>query len=216
MLRARKLASAALTTCLVTAGGIGTAVLTAGAAHAGTCPTASQIVTDLNAIASGAGGLGSKLAALTRDSSPDDVQSAAQSAAAGLSAMSSDFAADTSALGGCTELGSAISQTAADAFASLADATKQMLSPLTGAHPIFAQYGLTAPITSSLRALEAALDAYTHALLTAAPSQQGTITSGQSSTDSSLTNAISSYDQTCIPSPLYPTVPPICVPIPGI
>src|SRR5271169_1805373 len=127
MLRARKLASAALTTCLVTTGGIGTTVLTASTAHASTCPTVSQIVTGINAIASEAGGLKTQLAALTRSSSPDDVQSAAQSTATGLSTMSNDSAADVSAWGGCTELGSADSQTVAGAFASLAGATQQML-----------------------------------------------------------------------------------------
>jgi len=211
MLRARKLASAALTTYLVTAGGIGTTVLTASTAHAGTCPTASQIVTDINVIASGAGDVKSQLAALTRSSSPDDVQSAAQSTAAGLNTMSNDLAADASALGGCPELGSADSQTTADAFASLAGATQKMLSPLTGDHSFFAQFGATAPIASTLRALEAALDSYAYALLAVAPSQQSAIAGGQSSTGSSLGNAIGLYGQICIPSPLYPTVQPVCV-----
>jgi hypothetical protein len=211
MLRARKLASAALTTCLVTAGGIGTTVLTASAAHAGACPTASQIVTDIKVIASGAGDLKSQLAALTSSSSRNDVQSAAQSTAAGLNTISNDSAADASALGGCTELSSADSQTVADAFGSLAGATQQMLSALTGDHSFFAQLVVTAPIASSLRALEAALDAYAYAFLAVAPSPQGAIAGSQSSIGSSLGNAIGVYGQICIPSPLYPTVQPVCV-----
>lgn len=210
MLRARNLASAALTASLVTAGGIGTTVLSAGAAHAGSCPTASQIVTDINLIASAAGGLDAKSGALTPSSSPDDVQSAAQSTAAGLSTMINDFSADTSALGGCPEPDSAESQPVADAFHSLTSATQQMLSTLTGKHAIFAQYGVTAPIAASLRALEAALDSYTFALIGVAPAQQGAITNGKDGVDSSLGNAINLYGQLCIPSPLYPAVPPVC------
>jgi hypothetical protein len=124
--------------------------------------------------------------------------------------MINDLSADTTALGGCPEPRSAASQAVADAFHNLTSATRQMLSTLTGKHAIFAQYGVTAPVASSLRALEAALDSYTFALIAAAPSQQGAITNGKDSADSSLGNAITLYGQLCIPSPLYPAVPPVC------
>jgi hypothetical protein len=211
MLRARKLASAALTVSLVTAAGIGTAVLSAGTAHAAdACPTASQIVTDINVIASAAGGLSAKSGALTPSSIPGDVQSAAQSTAAGLNTMINDFSADTAVLGGCPEPDSADSQAVADAFRSLTSATQQMLSTLTSKHSIFAQFGVTAPLASSLRALEAALDSYTYALIAANPSQQSALTNGKDSVDSSVGNAITLFGQLCIPSPLYPAVPPVC------
>ena len=211
MLRTRKLASAALTACLVTMGGIGTTVLSAGAAHAATCPTASQIVTDINAIASMAGGLTSQLGALTPSSSPGDVQSAAQSTVNGINTMSSQFDAAASALDGCPALGSPDSASVANAFDSLASATNQTLSTLIGDHPIFAQYGTTAPIASSLRTLESTFDSYAYALLSVAPSQQGPITDDQNSVDTSLGNAITTYEQLCIPSPLYPSLQPICI-----
>jgi hypothetical protein len=209
MLRARKLASAALTASLVTAGGIGTTVLSAGAVYAGTCPTASQIVTDINVIASAAGDLNAKWGALTSSSSPGDVQSAAQSTTAGLNAMIDVFSADTTSLGGCSEPGSADSRAVTAAFRSLTSATQQMLGTLTGKHSIFAQFGVAAPIASSLRTLEGALDSYAYALLAAA-SQQGAITTDKDSVDSSLGNAITLYEQLCIPSPLYPVVQPVC------
>jgi Hydrophobic surface binding protein A len=211
MLRARKLASVALTSCLVTAGGIGTTVLSAGAAHAATCPTTSQIVTDINAIASAAGGISSQSGALTPSSSPGDVQSAAQSTATGLSTMVSDLSADTTASSGCSALSSPDSQTVADAFGSLTAVTQQMLSTLIGKHSIFAQFGVTAPVTSSLQSLEAALDSFTFALTAVAPSQQGAITTGKDSVDTPLGKAIAVYGEICIPSPLYPSVPPVCV-----
>ncbi len=209
MLRARKLASAALTASLVTAGGIAATMLSAGAAHAGTCPTASQIATDINVIASAAEGLNAKPDALTLSSSPADVQSAAQSTAAGLSVMIGDLGADTTALGGCAEPDS---QAVADAFRNLTAATQRMLVTLIGKHSIFAQFSLTAPIATSLRSLETSFDSYTYALIGAAsPSQQGAITNGKDSVDNSLGNAITLFGQICIPSPLYPTVSPVCV-----
>jgi hypothetical protein len=211
MLRARNLASAALTVSLVTMGGIGTTVLSAGAAHAATCPTASQIVTDINATASVAGGLNSQLGTLSSNSSPSDVQSVAQSTADGLNTMINELNADADALNGCPALGSADSTSVANAFDSLANATNQMLSTLVGDHPIFAQYGATAPIAYSLQALEGSFDSYTFALLAVAPSQQGAITNDQNSVETSLGNAITIYNQLCIPSPLYPSLKPICV-----
>jgi hypothetical protein len=211
MPHARKLASAALTACLVTMGAIGTTALSAGTAHAATCPTASQIVTDINAITTAAGDLTSQLGTLTPTSSLGNVQTAAQSTVNSINTMSSQFNTAASALGGCPALGSSDSASVASAFDSLASATSQALSTLTGKHPIFAQYGFTAPIASSLRNLEAAFDSYAFALLTVAPSQQGPITDDQNSVDTSLGNATTTYEQLCIPSPLYPTIQPICV-----
>lgn len=211
MLRARKLASTALTTCLITMGGIGTTVLSAGAADAATCPTASQIVTDINTITSEAGGINSTLSPLTSNSAPGTVQSAGQFTGTGLNSMSSDFSVDTDTLSGCSALGTADSTSVANAFDSLAGTTNQMLSTLVRVHPIFAQYGLTAPIAAALRSLEGSSDSYALALATVAPSQQGAITSDQSSIDTNLNSAITTYEQICIPSPLYPIVPPVCV-----
>jgi hypothetical protein len=210
MLRARKFASAALTASLVTAGGIGATVLSAGVAHASTC-TADQIVTNINVIASGAGSLSSQLGALTPNSSPDDVQSAAQSTATGLSTMVNESNADTTAMSGGPALSSADSQTVANALHSLTSATQQLLSTLTGKHSIFAQFSATAPIGSSLRSLEAALDSYTFAFIEVVPSQQSAVTNDKNSVDTALGDTITLYDQICVPSPLYPTVQPVCV-----
>ena len=42
------------------------------------------------------------------------------------------------------------------------------------------------------------------------PTRQGDVTNDKDSLDSSVRNAISKYEQICIPSILYPQVPPIC------
>jgi hypothetical protein len=211
MLRARNLASAALTASLITMGGVGATVLSAGAAQAAACPTASQIVTDINAVTSVAGDLNAQLGTLGRNSGSGDVQSVAQSTTSGLAAISNDLNQDASALNGCSALGSADSAGVANAFDGLAAATNQMLSTLTRDQPVFAQFGQTAPITSALRSLEGTFDSYAYALVSVAPSQQGAIASDQSSVETSLGDEITLYSQICIPSPLYPTLQPLCI-----
>lgn len=211
MLHARKFASAALTACLVTAGGLGATVLSAGAAQAATCPTAGQIVADLNATAAVTGGFSSQLSALTQNSSPADVQSAAQATSNGLNTMSTELSADGNTLSGCPALSTSDSTSVANAFDNLVGVTNQTLSTLVRDHPIFAQYGLTAPIAGSLRTLESAFDSYAPALAAVAPSQQGAITDDQNSIDTSLGDAVTTYSQICIPTPLYPTLQPICI-----
>ena len=42
------------------------------------------------------------------------------------------------------------------------------------------------------------------------PTRKGDVTDDKNSLDSSVKNAISKYEQICIPSILYPTIPPIC------
>lgn len=211
MLCSRKLASAAVTACLVTMGGIGTTVLSAGAAHAATCPTASQIVTDINAVASMAASLNSQLSTLAPTSSASNVAAVAQSTTLGLNTMSNDLAADAVTLSGCPALGSADSATVADAFGDLAGPTNQMLSTLIGKHLVFAQFGVAAPISSALRSLEGSFDSEAFALLAVAPTQRDTITNAQNTVDASLGDAITVYEQLCIPSPLYPAIQPVCV-----
>jgi large exoprotein involved in heme utilization and adhesion len=70
---------------------------------------------------------------------------------------------------------------------------------------------LTAPIADSLRYLENNFDSFSNALVEVAPAQSSGITDDTSSADQSMGNAISLYEKLCIPSPLYPIVPPICV-----
>lgn len=211
MPRARKLASAALTAGLVTMGCVGVIALPAGAAQAATCPTASDIVAGINAVASQAGSIKASLNTLTTSSSPNSVQSAAQSTTNSLNTMSDNLVANASALNGCSPLNSSDAQTAATAFDGLGNSTNQMLGTLIGKHSIFAQFGVTAPINGALRNLEASVDSYTFALLDVAPTQRSAITDDKNGMNTSVGNASSVYSQLCIPSPLYPVVPPVCV-----
>lgn len=210
MLRARKLASAALTAGLIAAGGLGATVLSASAAHAAACPTASQIVTGINAAATATANLESRLSPLSTSSRGSDVQLAARSTTDALNALTNDYNTQASALNGCPALSTSGAQSVAQAFDNLANVNLAMLATLTGKHAIFAQFTVTAPINASLRSLEAGFDADALALLGVAPSQQDAISADYNNITNGLDNTINTYNQVCIPSPLYPIILPVC------
>jgi hypothetical protein len=148
---------------------------------------------------------------LNSSSNPGVVRDTAQAITGNLAAMINELGDDASSLQQCGALNNADSQAAATAFSGMTAATVQMLNALTSAHLVFAQYGATAPIASALRALESSLDYFSDTLTQIAPSQAANIGASQSQADSATDNAITIYDQLCIPTPLYPTLPPICV-----
>jgi hypothetical protein len=42
------------------------------------------------------------------------------------------------------------------------------------------------------------------------PTKQADVTADKNMLDTSVGNTITLYQQICIPSPLYPTIPPVC------
>ncbi|KAF7358232.1 hypothetical protein MVEN_00872000 [Mycena venus] len=93
------------------------------------------------------------------------------------------------------------------------------LATIIGKHSIFAQFQVTAPIAAILRNLEVIIDSFAFALIDVIPQearraiqpQLGTVSSDQSALDTALENTITTYDEICIPSPLYPIELPSCV-----
>jgi hypothetical protein len=211
MLRARKLASAALTAGLIAAGGVGTTVLSAGAALAATCPTASQTATSLNALTAQTGNLNNRLSPLSTNSSASDVNVAARATVDALNTLTNDYAAQASALNGCSAYGASDSQRVSSAYTGLINVTQATLATLIGKHSIFAQFQQTAPIAAVQRNLEASFDSDSLALLNVAPSESDSISSGYNAGTNSLNDSINTYNQVCIPSPLYPIILPVCV-----
>jgi hypothetical protein len=206
-LRAR--AAALVAVPALAAGGLLAAA--APAAHAAPACSVATIEADTSAAADLARSVNTQTSSLNSNSAPGVVRDTAQAITGNLAAMSNELGDDANSLQQCGPLNNADSQAAATAFSGMTSATVQMLNALTGAHIIFAQYGATAPIASALRALESALDHFSGTLTQIAPSQVGDIDASQSQADSATGNAITTYDQLCIPSPLYPTLPPICV-----
>jgi len=70
---------------------------------------------------------------------------------------------------------------------------------------------LTAPITAVLRSLEGGIDAFAYMLIGLIPTRKTAVIGGQSSLDNSVKTSISTYQQFCIPSLLYPVTLPSCV-----
>ncbi|KAJ7620345.1 hypothetical protein FB45DRAFT_1094476 [Roridomyces roridus] len=95
-----------------------------------------------------------------------------------------------------------------------------LLATVIGKHSPFAQFALTAPIAAVLRILEAVVDSFAFALIAVIPTQATvpqlssraahTISSDQAALQTAIGNTITTYNEVCIPSPLYPIVLPVC------
>jgi hypothetical protein len=181
------------------------------AAYAAPSCGITVIVANINAFTSQAGAANLALGGISFTSDGRQVQTAANSLAGQLNEMASGLATAADGLSGCGALSAADAQTAATAFSNAVSAAGALLSTIGEKHDIFAQFGSTAPIASALRQLEDTFDSYAAALAGVATSQANNITSSQQQADASLGNAISLYEQICIPTPLYPTLKPICV-----
>ncbi|KAH9172541.1 hypothetical protein EDB89DRAFT_2069621 [Lactarius sanguifluus] len=88
-----------------------------------------------------------------------------------------------------------------------------LLSTVIGKHSIFAQFGVTAPITGILRELEAAIDKFALSMINLISCAKDSVTKDQDDLDKSVGDTIKRYQQICIPVPLYPILQPICLPL---
>ncbi|KAF7332844.1 UVI-1 protein [Mycena venus] len=86
-----------------------------------------------------------------------------------------------------------------------------LLSTVIGKHSIFAQFGLAAPIAAILRSLESIIDTFAFALIAMIPTKTASVEAGKNALDTSVKNTIELYTQLCLPSPLYPLIPPVCI-----
>jgi hypothetical protein len=53
--------------------------------------------------------------------------------------------------------------------------------------------------------------AFAFAMINLIPTKQGDVTADKNSLDASVVKTVTLYKQLCIPSPLYPTLPAICI-----
>ncbi|KAJ7037267.1 hypothetical protein C8F04DRAFT_1093097 [Mycena alexandri] len=98
-----------------------------------------------------------------------------------------------------------------NALRSFVQVHQALLATVIGKHSIFAQFGATAPVAAVLRTLEATIDSFAFAMINLIPCGAGSVTDDKNGLDTSVGNSITLYTQLCIPSPLYPTLMPICV-----
>ncbi|KAJ7717776.1 hypothetical protein B0H16DRAFT_1700837 [Mycena metata] len=102
--------------------------------------------------------------------------------------------------------------TIVSALGSFVQVHQALLATVIGKHAIFVQFGTTAPVAAVLRTLEATIDSFAFAMINLIPCGADSVrTTRMVTLDTSVANSITLYAQFCIPSPLYPTVIPVCV-----
>ncbi|KAJ7871930.1 hypothetical protein B0H13DRAFT_1895579 [Mycena leptocephala] len=122
-----------------------------------------------------------------------------------------NLGADVTAMQATPPFIDAVAGPIVDALKEFVRVHQQLLATVIGKHGIFAQFGVTAPIAAILQSLEAAIDAFAFAMINLIPTKQGDVTADKNSLDASVVKTVTLYKQLCIPSPLYPTLPAICI-----
>ncbi|KAJ7434464.1 hypothetical protein FB451DRAFT_1467571 [Mycena latifolia] len=172
--------------------------------------TAPQVVTNIQIVTSISGSTNSAVGKLTPTTSPSQIKTIGATVATNLNTIITNLGGDVTAMQATTAFGDADAQTVVDALRTFVEVHQALLSTIIGKHSILAQFGVTAPIAAALRSLEAAIDSFAFAMINLIPTQAPAVTNDQNSLDGSVTNTITIYEQICIPSILYPTLPPVC------
>ncbi|KAJ7315714.1 hypothetical protein DFH08DRAFT_820287 [Mycena albidolilacea] len=97
------------------------------------------------------------------------------------------------------------------ALDSFVEVHQALLATVISKHAIFAQFAVTAPIAAVLRTLEVIIDSFAFAMIDLIPCGAGSVTNDKNGLDITVENSITLYTEVCVPSPLYPTVLPICI-----
>ncbi|KAJ7330829.1 hypothetical protein DFH08DRAFT_966584 [Mycena albidolilacea] len=172
--------------------------------------TPDQVVGNINIVTSVSGNINSVLGGLSTTPTPSQAQTISQTVVTGFQTIINDLAGDVTAMQATPPFSDGADLIVA-ALTDFVRVHQALLSTVIGKHTIFAQFGLTGPITAVLRSLEAGIDSFAFALIAMIPTKQANVTTDKNMLDDSVGNTITLYQQICIPSPLYPTVPPVCV-----
>ncbi|KAJ7870919.1 hypothetical protein B0H14DRAFT_3439728 [Mycena olivaceomarginata] len=172
--------------------------------------TPDQVTGNIKIVTSVSGNINSVLVGFSTTPTPSQAQTISQTVVTGFQTIISDLAGDVTAMQATPPFsdGADLIVTALRDFVGVHQA---LLSTVIGKHTIFAQFGLTAPITAVLRSLEAGIDSFAFALIDMIPTKEADVTADKNMLDGSVGNTISLYEQFCLPSPLYPSLPPVCV-----
>ncbi|KIM37066.1 hypothetical protein M413DRAFT_423909 [Hebeloma cylindrosporum] len=166
--------------------------------------TPDQVVTNVGIVTSISGDLNSILSGLTNVETPAHVVNVAKTVTTDLESMISKLLGDLTARDATTPFTDDEAEPIVDALRHV------LLSTVIGKQTIFAQFGLTGPIAEVLRRLEARIDSFSSSMTDLVPTRKDEVASAKASLDSSVRNAYTKYEEICIPSPLYPAVPPVC------
>ncbi|KAF7343079.1 hypothetical protein MVEN_01738300 [Mycena venus] len=173
--------------------------------------TANQIVAAINLVTNISQNSNDVLTPLSTSTAGDQVQVTSQTLVNNINMIISNIAADVTAIEATLPFppevpGGAI-VAALDNFVAVHQA---FLATVTGKHSIFAQFQVTAPIAAILRSLEATIDSLGSALINVILDEVDAISANQAKLDVAVGNTLTTYEETCVPSPLYPIVLPVC------
>lgn len=177
--------------------------------------TPDQVVADMNTVASISRQAESVLGTITQSSSDSDVQNAATVARGYITTITEDLTSYTTAMQAtppftdCTA-----AQTIITPLERFVGIHESFLTGLTKKHPIFAQFLLAESFVTPLENLEATFDPFAAAMtdLLSNPDCDNTslVQRLQDDLDNAVGDAISTYEEICIISVDWPTVPPEC------
>ncbi|KIM37545.1 hypothetical protein M413DRAFT_76837 [Hebeloma cylindrosporum] len=174
--------------------------------------TPDQVVTNIGIVTTISGDLNSILGGLTTSSQQEEVRTMAKTTTTDFQTIVKNLAGDVNAQDATPPFDDDAAGPIVDALrdVSFVRVNQVLLSTVIGKHKIFAQFGVTPPIASVLRDLEAGIDSFGFSLISLIPTRKVDVSSARDTLDSSVQNAYTAYEQICIPSPLYPAVPPVC------
>ncbi|KIM37094.1 hypothetical protein M413DRAFT_423953 [Hebeloma cylindrosporum] len=166
--------------------------------------TPPQVVTNTGVVTSIYGKLNTAVSRLSNAPSIQDAQTVEQRIITDFQTVVADLDNDTNA--------ARTTPPFADNGAALVEKAlkKTLMTTLIEKKPVFAEFALTVRIAASLGSLESSLDSFAIALNDLIPTRKAAVSQAKASLDSSAKSARTKYEEFCIPSPLYPTLPPIC------
>ncbi|KAK6526570.1 hypothetical protein TWF694_005152 [Orbilia ellipsospora] len=175
--------------------------------------TAESLIADIDVLTALSTSAMNHLSSLTPSNNPGQVSDQAQTLITNMNTMTRDASGDTMDTAGTTKFSDAdatLILTSLDAFTT---AHQSFLTTVIKKHLIFAQFGMTAPIAAVFRQWEAAMDAFGFTMQDAFPeSGSSGLSKDLAALHNSIENTVTTYAQVCVPSPLYPTVQPVCIP----
>ncbi|KAJ7717774.1 hypothetical protein B0H16DRAFT_1610200 [Mycena metata] len=173
--------------------------------------TPDQVVTNIKIVTTASQGILNAVTPITKNSSPGAVVTAGQTATTNFNTIIQNLGGDVSAMDG-TVFTAAQAVPVCAALTDFVNVHQAVLSTTV----FLAQFGVAQPFAAVLRTLEGAIDAFAFGAIAMLPSCANQVTQQQAGLDTSVASAISQYEEICVPSPLYPTVMPVCIGVPPI
>ncbi|PPQ96027.1 hypothetical protein CVT25_013889 [Psilocybe cyanescens] len=173
--------------------------------------TPARLVTSIEAVTAASKDANTALVSISTSTKVADVKTSGKKLVAAFTTIVQSVTADVAAINVTPAFADDAADTVVNALTDFVLVHQILLSTVIGKHSIFAQFAVTTPITAILRALEAQVDALAFGLINLIPTRKPDVQESRKSLDASLTIAISTYREVCIPSPFYPSKGPTCV-----